>query len=209
MENTIHIGFWEVIREVDNKCLETEMDIIGLISRDSWMMGILKAANVLDLPDWWVCAGFVRSKVWDVLHGHWERTPIPDVDVIYFNPDNTDEREEKRYEEQLRELLPHIPWSVKNQARMHLLNENSAYASSVDAMSKFPETVTALGLKLNIHGHLEMAAPHGIHDLVHMQVRPTPFFRESERLWPIYERRINQKNWKSIWTKIDVHHINP
>ena len=40
------------------------------------MMDLLKGAKSLNLPDWWICAGFVRSKIWDVLHGFDERTTI-------------------------------------------------------------------------------------------------------------------------------------
>jgi hypothetical protein len=62
-----------------------EEKIISLISEDVWMMAILKSAKSLDLPDWWICAGFVRSKIWDTLHDFRVRTPIPDIDVIYFD----------------------------------------------------------------------------------------------------------------------------
>ncbi len=48
--------------------LRTEADIIRLVKDDKWMMKVLTAAASLDLPDWWVCAGFVRSKIWDTMH---------------------------------------------------------------------------------------------------------------------------------------------
>ena len=57
-----------------------EKDIISLIQKDKWMMEILKTSKSLNLPDWWVCAGFLRSKIWDVLHSFSKRTPLPDVD---------------------------------------------------------------------------------------------------------------------------------
>ncbi len=43
--------------------IKTEQDIIKLIQSDTWMMEILQTAKSLQLPDWWVCAGFVRSKI--------------------------------------------------------------------------------------------------------------------------------------------------
>ena len=49
-------------------------EIISLIKEDQWMMEILTSAKALNLPDWWICAGFVRSKIWDVLHDFSERT---------------------------------------------------------------------------------------------------------------------------------------
>src|SRR5690606_967629 len=97
--------------------IENEQDIIQLVKDDAWMMDVLEAGKSLNLPDWWVCAGFVRSKIWDVLHGFANRTSIPDVDVIYFDKINTDEEVEKQLEEKLRSINPNIPWSVKNEAR--------------------------------------------------------------------------------------------
>jgi hypothetical protein len=38
--------------------------------------GYIKSGKIINLPDWWVCAGFVRSKIWDTLQGFKERTPI-------------------------------------------------------------------------------------------------------------------------------------
>ena len=78
--------------------IHSEEDVIRLIYEDKWMMEILRSAQSLELPDWWVCAGFVRSKIWDMLHGFDERTPLPDIDVIYFDPSNVDEEIEKGYE---------------------------------------------------------------------------------------------------------------
>lgn len=105
-----------------------EEEIISIVKQDKWMMEILKSAKFIDLPDWWICAGFVRSKIWDTLHNFRERTTIPDIDVIYFDPTNINELEEKKYEEILKELMPNTPWSVKNEARMHLKNNIAPYS---------------------------------------------------------------------------------
>lgn len=75
--------------------IQTNDDIVRIIQEDEWMMDILRSAQSLNLPDWWVCAGFVRSKIWDVLHEFDERTPLSDIDVIYFDPSNIDEETEK------------------------------------------------------------------------------------------------------------------
>ncbi len=184
-----------------------EDKIITLIKEDKWMMDILKAAKLLNLPDWWVCAGFVRSKIWDTLHNFSKRTPLQDIDVIYFDPVNTDESEEKKLEEKLRTLNPHIPWSVKNEARMHKKNNIPPYTSAVDAISKFPETATALGVKLDAEDNVILTAPCGIHDVVNLVVKPTPFFIETRERTHIYEDRLTKKNWKSIWSDLKIHHI--
>jgi len=182
--------------------IENEQDIIQLVSEDLWMMDLLKSAQALELPDWWICAGFVRSKLWDVLHGYMERTPLPDIDVIYFDPDQLDEAIEKAHETTLKKLHPNIPWSVKNEARMHLVNNLPPYSSSTDAISKFPETVTALGIKLNENNQLILTAPCGIHDAIHMLVKPTAYFSETKSRLVIYEARLAKKNWQVLWPNI-------
>lgn len=188
--------------------LENEQDIIRLVMEDEWMMEVLHTAKSLNLPDWWVCAGFVRSKVWDYLHGYADRFSLPDVDVIYHDLAAPDEALEKELEQKLSGLMPGIPWSVKNQARMHLVNHDDIlpYASSTDAMSKFPETVTALGLTLDEENGVLLSAPCGVGDLLSFVVRPTPHFKQSPALMQIYEKRLAKKNWKSRWHKVHISH---
>nr|WP_202903160.1 nucleotidyltransferase family protein [Paenibacillus gorillae] len=187
--------------------LENEQDIIQLVKDDEWMMEILRNAKTLNLPDWWVCAGFIRSKIWDTLHDYIERTPMPDVDVIYFDNSNLDEKAEKQLEQKLKSINPQIPWSVKNEARMHVVNNIPPYSSSIDAISKFPETATALGLTLDGQNKIVLTAPCGIEDVLKILLKPTPYFEETKERAKIYEERIVKKNWKSIWGKVKVHHI--
>ncbi|WP_078380599.1 nucleotidyltransferase family protein [Sutcliffiella halmapala] len=183
--------------------LYNEEDVKKLIINDEWMMDIIRAVKTLNLPDWWICAGFVRSKVWDTLH-QFQRTTIPDIDVIYYDPFNTTKEVEKVLEEELKALLPCIPWSVKNQARMHTVNKLAPYTSSIDAISKFPETATALGVKLDLDNRLILAAPCGLDDVINLRVRPTDFFKETEERREIYQARLRKKNWIAIWNKIDM-----
>lgn len=100
------------------------------------MMEILKSVSTLKSPDWCVCAGFVCSKIWDTMY-ECGRTKLDDVNVIYFDPNNTEESVEKKYEEILDHLIRNLNWSVKNQARMHLVNYLPPYKSSIDTISKF------------------------------------------------------------------------
>ncbi|UII56549.1 nucleotidyltransferase family protein [Cytobacillus spongiae] len=171
------------------------------------MMEILRITKTLNLPDWWVCAGFVRSKIWDVLHDFSQRTPLSDVDVVYYNFSEISESYEKELEKSLKSLRADIPWSVKNQARMHVINNNPPYTSSVDAISKFPETVTALGVKLDENDNVILTAPCGIHDVINMEVKPPPYFMETKERMLIYEERIRKKNWQSIWNKVKVNYV--
>lgn len=187
------------------KKVDQHQYIINLIKNDDWMMRVLRAAKTLELPDWWICAGFVRSKVWDTLHGFQERTGLADIDVVYFNPEDLKKESEKKYEEMLLGLIPNVPWSVKNEARMHLVNDDfEPYTSTVDAISKFPETVTALGVRLNEQGEVILTAPCGIEDVLSMEVRPTDSYRRTEDRRNKYKERVKKKNWEAVWYKVRV-----
>ena len=184
--------------------MQTTEDIKTLIQEDKWMMDILKATRQLELPDCWICAGFVRSKIWDTLHGYVERTPLEDIDVIYFDANNKEESEEKKWEDQLLKLMPTIPWSVKNQARMHKINNLPPYQSSEEGIANFPETVTAIGVKLDKQNKIELVAPYGIADILQLTVNPVPRFAANKDLLKVYEQRIQRKNWLSVWPNIRI-----
>lgn len=183
----------------------TERHIINWIREDEWMMGVLRAVRKLDLPDWWICAGFVRSKIWDTIHQFSHRTPLTDIDVIYYDSLKISEEQEKLLEGRLKKINPNLPWSVKNQARMHVINNFPMYTSSFDGMAHFPETATALGVMLRHDGSIVLAAPYGIEDAVSLMVKPTPHFEKIEKNRQVYEARVKQKNWQSVWNRLRIN----
>ncbi|PDZ66661.1 hypothetical protein CON30_15830 [Bacillus cereus] len=184
--------------------IQTEQDIVRLIENDEWMMNILKMAKSLELPDWWICAGFIRSKIWDTVHNYEVRTAMPDVDMIYYDSLHKDEIYEQSLETKLKNIDATIPWSVKNQARMHVVNNMPPYSSSVDAISKFPETATALGVTLDELNNVILTAPCGIEDVLSLQVRPTAHFLESKERIHMYNARVTKKNWQNKWSNITI-----
>ncbi len=95
---------------------------------------------------------------------------------------------------------------MKNQARMHVVNNMPPYSSSVDAISKFPETTTALGVTLDDQNNVVLTAPCGIEDVLTMQVKPTPHFLEKIEHITMYEKRLQKKNWQSKWPNITIFH---
>ena len=105
----------------------------------------LQCAKVHSMPQWCLAAGFVRNLVWDRLHG-FELSPLNDIDLIYFCPLDISPERDLAIETYLNQLAPELPWSVKNQARMHVRNQDTAYTSCVDAMAHWPELETAVGV---------------------------------------------------------------
>lgn len=190
----------------------TEEDIINLIQEDKRMMDILRAAESLNLPDWWIGAGFIRSKVWDHLSGYKKRTSLPDVDLIYFDPADFSEKEagefstksEDKYQEKLKSLNPSVKWSVTNQARMHIYHNRKPYENSVEALSEWAETATCIGVCLE-KGKLVLIAPYGVEDLTNLILRPIPGYKKSFKFDPkAFERRAKEKKWLSKWPKLKI-----
>lgn len=176
-------------------------DILDLVASDAWMMRVLATARALDLPDWWIGAGFVRAKVWDALHDRNARTALDDIDVLYFDPDNPDPARDAEHEARLSRALPGIPWSVKNQARMHLRNGDPAYRDTEDAMRHWLETATCVGVSLDGQDRLHLIAPYGLDDLFALRLRPTPAGR---RRLDAYRHRLDSKGWARRWPLLKV-----
>jgi uncharacterized protein len=155
----------------------------------------LEALRSLNLPDAWIAAGLVRNAVWDERHEFPFSLP-EDIDVIYFDAADPSGHREVEIESELRRLAPHLPWSVRNQARMHLHNGHAPYRSSSDAMAHWVETATAVGVRLAPDGSIEIAAPHGLADLDALILRPGPSYRD--RLEIFYARQA-RKRWLERW----------
>jgi hypothetical protein len=174
----------------------------AIIASDPARMRILQLARDLELPDCWVAAGFVRSAVWDQLHQR-SRSPLPpDIDVIWFDGKRTGMEVDAALEACLRGRDPTLDWSVKNQARMHLRNADLPYTSATDAMTRWPETATAVAVRLGAEGELEVAAPFGLDDLFNLVVRPTARFQAEKH--HLYLDRLRSKDWLAKWPDLKV-----
>jgi hypothetical protein len=174
----------------------------SMVSSDRQRMHVLRLVRDLQLPDCWVAAGFVRSCVWDFMH---QRSPSPlphDIDVIWHDPLQATQERDAMLESMLRERDGMLGWSVKNQARMHARNVDRPYLSTSDAMRYWPETATAVGVRLSDQADVEINAPFGLDDLFQLIVRPTERFLAEKH--STYIDRVHSKNWKDIWPKLNI-----
>jgi hypothetical protein len=165
-------------------------------------MRVLDAVRGLGLPDCWVAAGFVRNCVWDHLHGYATSPLSRDIDVIWFDSAACDAARDADLETALREQDGALAWSVKNQARMHGRNGDAPYRSATDAMRYWPETATAVGVRLDARGGIEVAAPFGLDDLFGLVVRPTQRFAAEKHA--MYLERIRSKRWERVWPGLQI-----
>ncbi|WP_423801007.1 nucleotidyltransferase family protein [Neobacillus sp. SAB-20_R2A] len=51
---------------------------------------------------------------------------------------------------------------------------------------------------------LVIAAPWGIEDLIHMEVKPTPIFLANMKLIKVYVNRVKTKKWEETWDQLKI-----
>lgn len=182
--------------------MNQQQQIIQWLYADSYRMQALSIAQELGLNQWCLAAGFVRNLVWDQLHRHLSPTPLNDIDLVYFDEKNISTQHDLQLEAQLQQNLssqhPLFPWSVKNQARMHLRSGRLPYYSTEDAISYWVEVETAVGARLNKNGDIELVAPLGLDALFTRTITLNPKNGEIDT----YHQRINSKGWQQHWPEL-------
>ncbi|MBK1869960.1 nucleotidyltransferase family protein [Aestuariivirga sp. YIM B02566] len=172
-----------------------------ILQRAPLRMQALAIVRSLDLPDWAIGAGFIRAAVWDALSGFTTASAVDDIDILYFDAADRRTEREAEIEKRLQEIEPALPWSVRNQARMHIRNGDAPYASTADALRFWLETPTCVAVRLDAEDRFEIIAPYGLEDLFSMTIRPTPRGRVRSAA---YTARIAEKKWHERWPNVTV-----
>ncbi|HEV7713757.1 MAG TPA: nucleotidyltransferase family protein [Asanoa sp.] len=143
-----------------------------LVAACPWLMDALAAVRRSGLPDAWIGAGVLRDLVWDERFGSgFDAARVKDVDVAFFDP--TDLERDRAATESLTTQLPTVPWEATNQAAVHTWFPAHFGGAPVppllniaDAVATWPETATAVAVRLDPAGRLEVCAPYGLTDLL-------------------------------------------
>jgi len=181
--------------------MEYQTSLQKIMSDDPVRMKILYAVRALELNDGWIGAGFVRDAVWDHLHGYGLNPVLGDVDVVWFDREHCSPDHDSHLEERLRQQLPSLDWSVKNQARMHQRNGDHPYTSTENSLVHWPETATAVAVRLGKEC-IDITAPYGLSDLFELRLRPTPAF-EREKL-DSFKQRVTTKQWLERYPRLQL-----
>ncbi|GGE39770.1 nitrate reductase [Pullulanibacillus camelliae] len=169
------------------------------IQSDTYTMQLLREVECLNLPSAWVAAGAIRQLIWDECHHYSERTPLNDVDVVYFDPTSS-EMTDVHVESYLRKRNSSINWQVKNQARMYIKNGHMSYKNVGEAMSYWPETATAVAAQRDEWGSVQLLAPYGVSDLVQLLLRQSSKCKDAT----LFMNRIKKKKWLERWPQLRI-----
>ncbi len=173
-----------------------------IVTATPWLLEVLAAARSCGLPNSYLAAGAIRNTVWDFLHGRSSAGPSGDVDVVYFDPCDAATSAESA----LRAAFPRYRWEVTNQAVIHQWQSVDAgraispYSSLAAALASWPETATAVAIRLTESGALEFVAPFGLTDLFGLKLRANPGASNPAA----FNERCQEKQWLRQWPKLRV-----
>ncbi len=175
--------------------------LLEILKSDSALNESLSAIQALGLPDWCIVGGAIRDKIWSEILGRAE--PSRDIDVVFFDDSHATAERDTQIESTLLNLTG-IKHSVKNQARMHLRNRDLPYLSTIDAMSKFPTTVSANGCKLDSLGGPILFSIFGFHSLIKPEFKPTPYFSTVENGNDRFLEYLHDRQLTDRWYEVPV-----
>jgi hypothetical protein len=156
---------------------EFQAKLERIVLSTPWLVDILRVVRDVGPLDAYVGAGVVRNAVWDCLDNACRVAPVTDVDVVYFQ---LDVPSSDQWALRLHSAMPRYSWDVTNQADVHKWQSRqlgrpiSPYRSLEAAVASWPETATALAIRLQPSDALATVAPYGLRDLFEMQVRRSP-----------------------------------
>ena len=180
--------------------MDYEAATAKLLLQDEFRLRCLKAACSLQLPDWYLGAGFLRNAIWDHQHQHKITTPLNDIDLVYFDKQDVRESTEHSYAAALSALVPEVCWEVKNQARMHLRHQHAPYQRSSDGIQYWVEVPTCVAVRLEPDGQLQFYATFGLAENWSLDVKINPLDPRPA----LFQQRIQEKGWLTRWPKLRV-----
>lgn len=173
------------------------------MSGTAWLLRLLQLVKELGPPEAFVAAGSVRDTVWDVLTGRASTGPHGDVDVVYWAAAESEDGS-RLHEMRLRAAKPDVDWEVTNQATVHSWHWRAhrrlvaPLQSVADGLSTWPETATAVGIRLTDEGAIDIVAPLGLVDLFALRLRHNPAQAGARIFW----QRVEAKRWTQRWPEL-------
>lgn len=182
-------------------------ELVPILTGCEWFMDRLRDIAAVEVPDSWIGAGAIRDLVWDERFGDgFDPENVRDVDVAFFDARDLTAERDAHVEDALLARNPTVRWDAKNQARVHVWYperfgvEVEPLQSAADGIATWPEYATCVGARLTPGGTIELAAPHGLDDLLDGVWRCNPVRVTSDE----YGRRLERKNPATRWPGVRI-----
>jgi len=185
-----------------------EEQLLSMLDKNKCVRLVLERAHELNIPNWYLGAGGISQTVWNIKHGLDPENGIMDYDLVYYDAGDTSYEAQDAFVQRGKKLFRDIPVPVEivNEARVYLWykkqfgypTDQDQYKSAEEAISAWPTTATAVGVRKNENGEFQVYAPFGLDDLLGMIVRPNkPKITEK-----VFQDKVDR--WTKIWPKLKV-----
>src|SRR3954454_5031748 len=156
-----------------------EAKLVELVERNSIVREVLRRAEALELPGWYLTAGCLFQTVWNVLDGHDPERGIKDYDLFYFDPSDLSWGAENEVIRRCSHAFGGCGGEVegRNEARVHLWYEDkfgvqcAPFRSAEHAIDCFAASTCCVGLRTS-GSVVTVYAPYGFDDLFDLVLRP-------------------------------------
>lgn len=176
-----------------------------MLQKQPFLMDVLKQLQHI-APLAYLSAGVIRNWIWSEIHTQDYVFEHTEIDVIFYDLDDKNDQKSKLIKKQLEALYPLNDWDVTNQAWVHRWYRTcsgqriSPIQSIAQAMSFWPETATAIAVRLDEYNQLEIIAPFGLSDLFELKLRWNSTLVSRE----VFFKRVRSKLFLQRWPKLEV-----
>lgn len=157
-------------------------------------------------PQAYLSAGVIRNTVWSALHKQSYEIAKTEIDVIFFDQNENDQELTLDISRKLEQQFTDNEWDVVNQATVHTWYKTGQgqtilpHASLRDALSTWPETATAIAVRLSGNNELEIIAPFGLNDLFELKLRWNDRLVSRD----VFVERVQAKQFLERWEKLVI-----
>ena len=178
--------------------------LLALLEQKPEIAQICEILHRHHLPQATLCAGTIRSLVWNAQTNRQVPIMLSELDVYYRDPSQSYEDFQvtqaifKQKESQYLWNLHNIALPPRHSSELHF------HSTIEQTLADFPETCTSVGVQCLAGGDYEIIAPHGLDDLFELKVRPTANYALGTPLHARFEQRIKNKRWLTEWPELQI-----
>lgn len=189
-----------------NQLLNTDIyqtNLQQMISTHDALMQILIDLRAFNASSF-LSAGVIRNFVWSVLHDQDYNISQTEIDVIFYDAQDKLAIKEQNLAGYLRKKFPNNEWDVVNQAFVHTWYKTEDGASIAPlksihhALSLWPETATAVAIRLLDNDDFEVIAPFGLEDLFELKLR----WNHALVSHAVFMQRVSSKKFLERWERL-------
>ena len=182
-----------------------EADFIEIVRGNAIVSEVLRRAEQLRLPDWYLAAGCLFQTVWNVLDGHAPTRGIRDYDLFFHDARDVSWEAEDAVIRRCAHVFAGCGGEVevRNEARVHLWYENkfgvpcAPFPDTESAIDCFAAIACCVAVRTS-GSDVTVYAPYGLHDLFDFVLRPNPVLAPRT----VYEQKAAR--WVELWPRLTV-----